>query len=139
LDGNREVWIEFCRKNDIAITDILKNIVDADPAIEAHRNTICKFKDDALAKFEVLINDIPAVLENHKSITQICITRQAPLPDFWEECFIDMFQYIEQNPERRINVKTLRSPSRRARRGVVGNFCSFIANRWIQQGYLINP
>ena len=139
IDGDRNSWIEFCRKNKIAITDILSRINDADPESNEHRNIICKFKDDAFEDFEVRNNNIPAILENFPSIKQICITRQEPLPDFWEECFMHMFQYIEDNPEREIHVKYLRSPSRGARRGVVGNFSNFIANRWMQQGYLINP
>ncbi|HMJ46807.1 MAG TPA: hypothetical protein VK498_05725 [Ferruginibacter sp.] len=139
LEGNRNTWIEFCRKNKIAITDILSLINDADPELEEHRNTICKFKDEELENLEVTTNNIPAILENYPNIKQICITRQRPLPNFWEECFIDMFQFINDNPLREIEVKYLRSPSRGARRGVAGNFCEFIANRWLQQGYLIIP
>ncbi len=138
MDGDRNSWITFCRKNSIAITDVLENINDADPTVEAHRNIICKFKDDALEDFNVTINDITAILQNHKSISQICITRQQPLPDFWKECFKDMFEFIKNNPRRSIQVKYLRSPSRGARRGVVGNFCEFVANRWIEQGYQIH-
>jgi hypothetical protein len=139
LGGDRVIWIDFCRKNGIAVTDILEEIVDANPMDNEHRQIICKFKDDALEDFEVRINDIPRILENHKSIKQICITRQQPLPDFWDDCFIPLFQYLDENPQRQIEVKYLRSPSRGARRGVVGNFCDFIANRWVQQGYIINP
>jgi len=139
LSGNRAIWIEFCRKNEIAITDILRTVIDADPENEAHQKIICKFKDDALEDFDVETNDIPAILQNHPTIKQICITRQEPLPDFWEECFIDMYEYLERNPERLINVQYLRSPSRGARRGVIGNFCNFIATRWISQGYQVNP
>ncbi len=138
LNGNRNNWIDFCRKNNIAVTDILESINNADPANEAHKQAICRFKDDELAQFDVTINDIPAILENHPSIKQICVTRQT-LPPFWENCFTNLVQYINQNPQRQIEVRYLRSPSRGARNGVVGPFCQFVAGRWIEQGYLINP
>lgn len=138
LGGDREIWIRFCRENGIAVTDILEEIINANSADNEHRQIICKFKDDSLEDFEVRITDIPRILESHETIKQICITRQRPLPDFWEECFIDMFQYLDENPQRQIEVKYLRSPSRGARRGVIGSFCGFIANRWIEQGYIIN-
>jgi hypothetical protein len=42
---------------------------------------------------------------------------------------------IENHPERNIRIKYLRSPSRGARKGIVGIFCDFVANRWLEQGY----
>ena len=136
LNGDRIAWINFCKRNHLAITDVLKIIEDADEQNPAHRNSICKFKDDDLANFTVTPTDIPAILERHISIRQICITRQT-LPHFWAECFIPTFTWIENNPQREIEIRYLRSPSRGARRGVVGNFCDFIAGRWINQQYQI--
>ncbi|OXE98667.1 hypothetical protein BC749_10742 [Flavobacterium araucananum] len=136
IAGNREIWIDFCRRNDIAITDILENLLDANQNDNDHREVICKFKDDKLVNFDVIINNIPKILEKHKSIKQICITRQH-LPDFWKECFSDLFEYLNLNPQ--ITLKYLRSPSRGARRGIVGNFCEFISNRWSEQEYSIRP
>lgn len=138
MDGNRESWIKFCKKNSIAITDILLKLNDADSANNEHRKIICNLKDDSLENFKVTINDIAAILENHKSIRQICITRQT-LPLFWENCFQNMIKFIKDNPLRNIQVLFLRSPSRGARNGVKGEFYKFIANRWIEQGYKIDP
>lgn len=137
IGGNRNTWTQFCKENSIAITDIIESI-DADVYNENHRSAICNFKDDEFVNFEVTLNNIPDLLERHQSIKQICITRQT-LTDFWEDCFMDTIQYIEQHPERDIQLKLLRSPSRGARRGVIGNFCLFVANRWIAQGYQVQP
>lgn len=139
LNGDRNSWIEFCRKNNIAITDILETLNNADPLIDEHRSIICKFKDEELEQFDITTNNIALILEQFRSIKQICITRQNPLPVFWEERFRGMFQFLDNNPQRGIQVRFLRSPSRGSRRGVVGNFCHYLANRWLQQGYLINP
>jgi len=136
-NGNRLSWIEFCRKNRIAITDIISSI-EADVNNANHREVICKFKDDAIADFEVSINNITAILDKFPSIKQICITRQS-LNDFWEECFLETLEYIQLNQNRQITLRLLRSPSRGARRGVIGNFCQFIAQRWLQQGFEPNP
>ena len=135
-NGNRNEWIEFCRRNNLAVTDVLKNIIDADEQNVNHQRAICKFKDDELTNFQVQTNDIPRILRDKTEITQVCITRQT-LPLFWERCFSQTFEWINNHPERNITVKFLRSPSRGARKGVAGNFTEFVANRWIQQQYEI--
>lgn len=133
IGGDRNIWIDFCRENSLAITDVIESI-DADINNEEHRVAICNFKDEEFVNFEFTLNNITRILDSHPSINQICITRQT-LGDFWEECFMDTIQYIDHHPERNIELKLLRSPSRGARKGVVGNFCQFVADRWIAQGY----
>ena len=98
INGNRKDWIEFCRKNHIAITDIIKSVPNANLQIEAHKKAICKFKDNDLANFEFEINNIPNILEKNKSIKQICITRKT-LSAFWENCFQDLIEYVHKHPE----------------------------------------
>lgn len=137
INGNRDVWIDFCRNYHLAITDIIESI-DANIDDPDHCRKICKFKDSDLIQFGVIINNIPAILDSNPLIKQICITRQT-LPTFWENCFRDTIQYVQKNPGRNIQIKYLRSPSRGARRGVSGNFCEFVANKWIsKQHYSIN-
>lgn len=134
IDGDRGSWIDFCRRNHLAVTDILSSIDNADEMDPNHQRIICKYKDDDLEDFESTLNDIPQILEQHKAIKQICLTRQTLL-EFWEDCFIDTFLWQQNNPDRNLQIRLLRSPSRGARRGVVGNFCTFVANRWQIQGY----
>lgn len=131
--GSHEDWKNFCREHKIAITDIIESIT-ADP--EIHKEEICKFQDDKLEKFDKRINNIPRILELYPTIEQICITRQTLTP-FWTNCFSDTLHYIKSVPNRSIKVRMLRSPSRGALKGVEGNFCNFIANRWIEQGFKI--
>ncbi len=137
LGGNRLIWIEFCRRKNIAVTDILTSI-DADVNVLAQREIVCKFKDDEIPNFDVTVNNIPTILDNFPTIKQICITRKT-LNEFWEDCFLDTLEYIELHPERNISLRLLRSPSRGARRGVVGNFCQFVSQKWIEQGLEIHP
>jgi len=67
LEGNRLLWINFCRQNKIAITDILSSI-DVDVNNHNHLNAICRFKDEDIANFEVTVNNIPAILDNFPTI-----------------------------------------------------------------------
>lgn len=136
INGNRWSWIDFCERNKIAITDILTSLDNAVEDNLTHQQVICGFKDDELSNFENTTTGIIQILMKHPTIKQICITRQ-DLPEFWQQAFKETFDWINDHPERNISVKFLRSPSRGARRGVVGNFCEFIANRWLEQGYEI--
>ena len=135
LSGNRSAWISFCGKHQIAITDILVSI-NANEQNQKHREVISKFKDDDLEQFEVSINDIPALLKKFPSIKQVCITRQT-LDGFWGTQLQETITFL--NKQHNIRLLPLRSPSRGARRGVVGDFCEFISKRWQEQGFLINP
>ncbi|MFI5159490.1 MAG: hypothetical protein ACHQF4_11535 [Sphingobacteriales bacterium] len=136
INGNRAIWIEFCKRNNLAITDIITSLDNANENNATHRDNICNFNDEALGQFTSTKTDIVQILETHSTIKQLCITRQNLSPS-WIECFANMFIWIQNHPERDISIKYLRSPSRGARKGVVGNFCDFIANRWVQQGYQI--
>ncbi len=135
LNGNRSSWISFCQKHQIAITDILVSI-NANEQNQKHREVISKFKDDDLEQFEVSINDIPALLKKFPSIKQVCITRQT-LNGFWGTQLQETITFL--NKQNNIRLLPLRSPSRGARRGVVGDFCEFISKRWQEQGFTINP
>lgn len=137
INDNKDIWVNFCRKNHLAITDILESLDNADEQNEFHRQAILGFRDNELQYFDSTKTDIIDILETHPTIKQICITRQDPLPIFWLNCFQSTFDWINHHPERNISIKYLRSPSRGARRGVMGNFCDFVANRWIEQGYEI--
>ena len=136
LTGNRRIWIDFCRRNQLAVTDIIESFDEADETNPQHREAICGFKDEKLVTFEPNNNDIPAILEAHPTIKQVIITRQT-LPKFWKACFTDTFDWIYHHPQRQIQIKMLRSPSRGAIKGVIGNFCDFVGNRWLYQGYTV--
>lgn len=135
LTGHRSQWLEFCKRNGLAITDIIRSLKNADENVASHREVICKFKDDDFAQFDIEVTDIPSILEKHPSIKQLCLTRQT-LGPIWNQCFADTFKWINSNRARNINSRFLRSPSRGARKGVVGPFADFVANRWKEQGYI---
>lgn len=126
-------WKTFCQVHHIGITDIISSLVDAEESNPIHVEKVKKFRDQDLATFEILINNIPLILEQHPSIKQICLTRKT-LPKPWKKLFQPTFDWVANHPERNIQIKLLRSPSRGARRGVTGNFTTFISNHWKEVG-----
>jgi hypothetical protein len=136
INGNKQDWINFCKRNRIGITDIITSISDANEDNPIHRNYICKFKDDKLENFDINITNVPQILDRYVNIKQVCITRQT-LSEFWEDIFTELFIWKNEHPERVLDIIHLRSPSRGARKGITGNFCEFVSNRWLQQGYRI--
>lgn len=134
ISGKREDWLKFCKTKGIAVTDIIKSLRNADENLREHREIICKFQDDDFASFDIELTNIPAILEQHPSIQQVCITRQT-LGLIWNNCFAPTINWINANKPRKIKLLFLRSPSRGARKGVVGPFAEFVAVRWKQQGY----
>ncbi|MBA4299630.1 MAG: hypothetical protein C0433_05905 [Cyclobacterium sp.] len=133
IDEGPQEWKNFCRNHFIGITDIISSLEDADVGDPDHVEKVRKFRDADLATFEIIPNDIPLILERHKTIEQICLTRNT-LPNPWNGLFQPTFDWVAEHPERNIEIKLLRSPSRGARNGVVGNFTQFIAAHWQQVG-----
>ncbi|MDG1277004.1 MAG: hypothetical protein P8O16_06960 [Algoriphagus sp.] len=133
IPGTPEDWKNFCRDNHIGITDIINSLNDADENNPLHVEMIQNFADDQLTEFGIELTDIPALLEEHQSIQQICLTRKT-LPNPWNILFQPTFEWVANHPERDIQIKKLRSPSRGARKGVVGNFTDFIVNHWQDAG-----
>jgi len=133
LNGNRETWINFCREHQLAITDIITSIDDADERIQEHRELICEgFEDDAIEKnFKAFtFTDIPSLLTKYPSIRQVCITRMT-INGLWKTALTPTINACFTNS---IAFRPLRSPSRGARKGVKGPFCQFIANHWQTTG-----
>lgn len=134
LNGNRGVWIDFCSQYGLAITDIITELNTANPNNLVHQNRICSFKDEYLNQFQPVLTNIPRLLEKHPTINRIFITRKVMTNDM-QTWLIPTMNWIQANPQRDIRLINLRSPSRGARRGIVGDFCETVKNIWIGQGY----
>lgn len=133
IPGTPDLWKSFCKKHRIAITDIITSLNDADQNNPEHVENVGGFQDEKLTAYDIQLTNIPALLEENQSIKQICITRMT-LPNPWNELFQATIDWVANHPERNIQIRKLRSPSRGARKGVVGNFTDFIANQWQEAG-----
>jgi hypothetical protein len=133
IPGTPEQWKNFYRNHHIAVTDIITSLNDADPNDPTHLEMVKKFKDDQLATFDIESTNIPTILDQHSTIQQVCITRNS-FPNPWDHLFQPTFDFVANHPDRNIQIKRLRSPSRGARKGVTGNFTDYIANHWQEIG-----
>lgn len=133
IPGTPQIWKQFCELNHIAITDIIACLDNADENNPAHVEMVNGFQDNQLGNFDITTTNIPAILEANPTIQQVCITRSS-MTEPWSTLFEPTIDWIENHPERGIQLRLLRSPSRGARKGVVGNFTDYIANHWQQVG-----
>ncbi len=71
-------WINFCKINKIAITDLISCINDADESNLNHVNLLKSFSDDSICKnfFNIDFVDIINILERYKSIVNVYFTRK---------------------------------------------------------------
>ena len=133
LNAGKREWMEFCKDNHIAITDIISSVQGADESNTDHQLAISKFRDSDLKDFQLVPTNIPELLKRHPTIRQICVTRNT-MPDYLISLFQPTLDFIKENPDRKIEFRLLRSPSRGARKGVKGEFSGYVAKKWKEQG-----
>lgn len=122
IDKNREEWINFCRDNKIGITDIIKNIPNADISNDNHKSLIKGFNDGNLEKKDINgnyifnidfnTNEIIKYIEENK-IKNIFFTRKSftNIPRIKAQW--DLIKNRFNNDD--YNVKELLTPSQQGR------------------------
>ena len=129
---NQIDWKLFCARNQIAITDLLASIDDADQENPLHINAISNYKDNDIATLfqQFTPVNIINILENHTSITNVYFTRQSG-NNFWDNLWNEIVHEFANN---NINFQTLLTPSASARYQMRGNaglsLRDFIFNNW---------
>ncbi|MCW3123707.1 MAG: hypothetical protein JWQ38_3199 [Flavipsychrobacter sp.] len=91
-------WKQFCRDKQIAITDLISSIDDAEPESREHQKILAGFSDDAIAyHFEdfTFVN-IAQLLQRHPTIKNIYITR-GTTEAFWRHLWNPITQYCNRN------------------------------------------
>ncbi|MEQ1484159.1 hypothetical protein [Methyloglobulus sp.] len=106
-------WKAFCSHHKIALTDLIYSIDDADSDNQTHINQLKNYRDDAIARHfhRFTLVDIPAILENHPTITHAYLTRQTSA-NFWQQKWLPIVQYCNENG---IKTQILLTPSGSAR------------------------
>jgi hypothetical protein len=134
--ANKSDWLDFCRKENIGITDILTSIPFADVGL--HFEAICKsnFSDSVIEKNfnarELVFTDLISILKNRPSIRTVCITRRG-ITGIWKKALSPVLAYCEAH---NIAFLPLRSPSRFARNGTKGYvFTDYVSTAWLKCGY----
>jgi hypothetical protein len=91
-------WKQFCHDKKIAITDLISDIDDADPANRGHQKMLGGFSDNAIIhNFEDLnYIDIVDLLRRHPSIRQVYLTRSVT-DAFWRHQWNPVAHYCNRN------------------------------------------
>ena len=78
------LWKEFCVRNGVAITDIIRIIEDADEENPVHQNLLGGYVDNEIANNfnEFTFTDIIGILQNNPTIRNVYLTTQAQIPFF---------------------------------------------------------
>jgi hypothetical protein len=87
-------WKAFCAKKQIAITDLISNIEDADPNIISHVTLLKSFADDDIADkfFDFDLVNIVRLLRENPTITNVYITRGIS-ESFWKNKIFALKKY----------------------------------------------
>ncbi len=102
-------WKQFCRHRQIAFTDLISSIDDADPGNKEHQKILGGFSDNAIIhNFDdfVYIN-VVQLLQRHPSIKNVYLTRGIT-EAFWKHRWNPVAHYCSQN---NIRERTLLTPS----------------------------
>lgn len=102
-------WKRFCREQQIALTDLISSIDDADPGNPAHVSIFTGNVDKAIAfNFEDFVfTDIVQILRSHPSIKNIYLTRGIT-EAFWRYIWNPVMHYCQMN---NIRERRLLTPS----------------------------
>lgn len=102
-------WKEFCRSNKIALTDLISELEDANPAKAAHSRILGGFADKALIyNFEDFAYvSVVKLLQSHPSIRNVYITRGIT-EAFWRHLWNPIAHYCSVH---QLHAKVLLTPS----------------------------
>ena len=108
-DATADEWKAFCRSKQIAITDIISGIDDAERDNKEHNKIFTGLADQALAyNFDDLdFVNIVKILKDHPTIKNVYFTRGIT-EAFWRHLWNPVMQYCSKND---IHERRLLSPS----------------------------
>ena len=109
INGTPQQWRTFCSRKQIAITDLIATIDDADPTNPNHNQLMTGFADDDIANnfYDFDLVNIVRILRNHPTINNVYVTRGIS-ETFWKNKIWSLKRYCENN---QISLKPLITPS----------------------------
>lgn len=136
-DKGSKDWKDYCERQGIAITDLISTIEDASEEDENHRLIIKGYKDSDIIRFKSFsFTPIVKILEKHKTIKDVYLTRSSDSNGFWDLCWKEIADYCDING---VNCTMLLTPSKEARfqmtKGTNLKLKDFILDRWLQKIY----
>lgn len=104
-----EEWRQFCHDNQVAITDLITSVNDAEEHNLHHQEIMAGFADKALAEnfHNFTFTNVVGLLQTHSTIQNVYLTRGAT-PAFWSRLWQPVRQYAALNG---LRIRTLLTPS----------------------------
>lgn len=98
INATPSAWKQFCRNKQIAVTDLISAIDDADPGNPGHSKALTGGADRAFVynfdDFDFV--DIVKILRNHPAIKNVYLTRGITEP-FWRHIWNPVMHYCNLN------------------------------------------
>ncbi len=112
INATAAEWKQFCHDKQIALTDIISSVDDADPANAEHNKMLGGFSDNAIIhNFDDLSYvNIVQLLRTHPSIMNVYLTRGVT-EAFWRHLWNPVAHYCNHN---HIRERKLLNPSAQA-------------------------
>jgi len=110
---NTVQWKTFCTMNQVALTDLIYSIRDADEVNEEHQEILRTYQDTSIADYfqDFDFTDIVQLLIDHPTITNVYLTRQPGI-----ELFDNRWQLVQEYCQANgLHVRNLLTPSASAR------------------------
>ena len=109
-------WKEFCVDNQIALTDLIYSINDADENNEEHQDVLRTYLDTSIADYfeDFTFIELTNILDQFTTITNVYLTRQDGI-DLFDEQWNLVEEYRRLHPERNLHIRKLLTPSASAR------------------------
>lgn len=109
INSNHTEWKQFCHDNQIAITDIIESIDDADNQIPAHVIMMGGYSDDDIVNnfYDFELTNLVRLIRTHPTITNMYITRSYT-STFWKQKLYHLKRFCEANGR---SLKPLLTPS----------------------------
>lgn len=124
LTAKPNEWRAFCKRNKIALTDLIKEITCFDKENLEHKSILATYGDAEIIqqKKYLKFNSIDEILEKYTSIKMICFTRKLDKnwKEVWNECGVNDFSLINE----------LFTPSR---------YASYATSKWRKENKFDKP
>jgi len=104
-------WKTFCKRNKLAVTDMIKEITTADMKNDLHKEMLSKYGDDEIVKHfldGLTPTDINEILTRHTTIQKVYLTRTAS--GYWGK----LWNETKKNARPDVRFVELLTPSRYA-------------------------
>ena len=110
INSNHIGWKQFCHNKQIAITDIIQSIDDADNQIPAHVTIMGGYSDEDIENnfYDFELTNLVRLVRTHPTITNVYVTRSLkPLITPSGFAFREQAKYNRLSPNTQLNLPDL--------------------------------